>query len=290
MEGIILKGVGSFYSILCTGQTYICKARGRFRKDGLSPVPGDHVTFSMESGEEGRIDKIHMRKNLLTRPCVANIDKLIIVMAPAPKPDLFLTDKLLLQCELLSITPIIVVNKCDMPEEQTPMDITADFAHTGYRVLAVSAYSGENMQAVEDELRGCISCFAGQSAVGKSSLLNRLLPELELETGGLSRKTSRGRHTTRVAQLWPAYGGAVLDTPGFSLFDLPEMEPEALPQLYPEMRAVTGECRFAQCQHVKEPECAVKAALEQGKISQSRYARYCLLLEELKEKRKHQYD
>lgn len=290
MEGMILKGVGSFYTVLCGEQTYTCKARGRFRKEGLSPVPGDRVAFAPESETTGRIEEIRARKNLLTRPCVSNIDKLMIVMAPVPKPDLLLTDKLLLQCELLSITPVIVINKCDMPQDQTHLAIVESYAHTGYDLLVVSAHSGENLQAVKDALQGCVSCFAGQSAVGKSSLLNRLLPELELETGTLSKKTSRGRHTTRVAQLWPAYGGTVVDTPGFSLFDLPDMELEALSKLYPEMRAVTGECRFAQCLHFKEPACAVKEALEQGRISQSRYARYCLLMEELKEKRKHQYD
>ncbi len=294
MEGIILKGVGSFYTICDdTQREYICKARGKFRKDGITPVPGDRVVFSCEQGEEGegRIETILPRKNLLIRPAVANIDKLLIVLSvSAPQPDLLLSDKLLLQCEQLHILPVIIWNKWDDQADDCKKKYLLAYAGCSYRVLTVSAKTGEGISALKDEIHGCICCFAGQSAVGKSSLLNCVLPELHTQTGDLSRKTERGRHTTRHAQLWSVFGGAILDTPGFSLLDLGDIEPWELSALYPEMRSLRADCRFSECLHVSEPDCAVKKALSNGAFNQQRYERYLVLLNELKEKRKRKYD
>lgn len=292
MEGLILKGVGSFYTVLAeNGKEFVCKASGRFRKEGITPVPGDRVCFLQKEGEDGRITEILPRRNLLIRPAVANVDKLVIVMAAsAPKPDLLLVDKLLLQCEKAKIAPVLVLNKCDERDEALYVSVLRQYAPAGYVCCGVSAHTGEGLDALKNEIRGNVCCFAGQSAVGKSSLLNAILPELSLAVGGLSRKTDRGRHTTRHAELWLAWGGALVDTPGFSLLDAETMEPEDLAAFYPEMRAHAGSCRFAKCLHASEPDCAVKPLLGTGALSVERYERYLAILEELKEKRKHKYD
>jgi len=292
LEGLILKGVGSFYTVLDENRTeYVCKASGRFRKEGIIPVPGDRVSFQRKAGEDGRITEILPRKNLLIRPAVANVDKLVIVMAAsAPKPDLLLVDKLLLQCEIAGIVPILVLNKCDERDEGLYASVLRQYAPTGYTCYGVSAHTGEGLDALKNEIKGNVCCFAGQSAVGKSSLLNAILPELSLAVGGLSRKTDRGRHTTRHAELWLAWGGALVDTPGFSLLDTETMEPEDLAAFYPEMREYADGCRFAKCLHASEPDCAVKPLLNTDSLSRERYERYLEILEELKEKRKHKYD
>lgn len=291
MNGLILKGIGGFYTVLSGGgEQYVCKARGKFRKDAVCPVPGDYIDFSWEDKGEGRIDEIKERKNLLTRPSVANIDKLMIVISASfPEPDMLLTDKLILQCEMLNIRPVLIINKCDQQGDSAEA-LLYEYAATGYSLIKTSAISFEGIDEVRSEINGCICCFAGQSAVGKSSLLNCILPEQHALTGELSKKTERGRHTTRHAELWPISGGAILDTPGFSLFDLPDIEPEKLCSLYPEMRSHLGRCRFSECVHDREPDCEVKAEVERGNFSLRRYQRYILLLHELTEKRRHKYD
>ncbi len=293
MEGLILKGVGGFYTVLdARGETLVCRARGKLRLDELTPVAGDRVTYAC-AGRDGEnvILSILPRKNLLTRPAVANLDKLLIILAlSAPRPDLLLADKLLLQCEWKGIEPVIVFNKADAADTNEALSLRAQYEQTGYRLIMASAISGEGLEAVREQIAGCVCCFAGQSAVGKSSLLNAIVPELALEVGGLSRKTERGRHTTRVAQLFPACGGAVVDTPGFSLLDAEEIEPATLWKYYPEMRPYGAQCRFPGCMHIAEPDCAVKPLIEGGELALARYERYRLIAQELIEKRKHKYD
>ncbi|NCB31463.1 MAG: ribosome small subunit-dependent GTPase A [Clostridia bacterium] len=291
MKGRILKGIGSFYTLQCEAETYVCKARGRFRKDGLVPVPGDWASFEIGEDGNGYILEIHPRRNLLLRPAVANVDQLFIVLsASRPQMDLLLCDKLLLRCEQLSIRPQILCNKCDEEVPGAYEELVAQYSPAGYPVIAVSAHTGEGLETVRAAMKDCVSCFAGQSAVGKSSLLNALLPGLGLEVGGLSHKTERGRHTTRHAELFPAFGGTVVDTPGFSLLDIAPMEPWELSTFYPEMAAALKKCRFPECLHVSEPDCAVKPLMETGGLHPLRYERYQAFLEELKEMRKHRYD
>lgn len=293
MEGLILKGVGGFYTVMdARGETCVCRARGKLRLDELTPVAGDRVTYTCSDREgENQILTILLRKNLLTRPAVANLDKLLIILAlSAPRPDLLLADKLLLQCEWKGIEPVIVFNKADAADTNEALSLRAQYEQTGYRLIMASAISGEGLEAVREQIAGCVCCFAGQSAVGKSSLLNAIVPELALEVGGLSRKTERGRHTTRVAQLFPACGGAVVDTPGFSLLDAEEIEPATLWKYYPEMRPYGAQCRFPGCMHIAEPDCAVKPLIEGGELALARYERYRLIAQELIEKRKHKYD
>lgn len=293
LEGLILKGVGGFYTVMdAQGETYVCHARGRFRLEGTTPVAGDRVTFTYGGKAfENRIVSILPRKNLLTRPPVANLDKLIAVFAlSTPKPDLLLLDKLLIECEIKGVKPVVVFNKADDADASIALALRAQYEATGYRLIVASAHTGDGLDEIRAEIAGAVCCFAGQSAVGKSSLLNAIVPELALEIGGLSRKTERGRHTTRVAELFPVCGGAVVDTPGFSLLDAAQIEPEELWKSYPEMRGYGGGCRFPACMHITEPGCAVKPLLESGAMSRERYDRYKLLAQEQIEKRKHKYD
>ena len=293
MRGRILKGIGSFYTVLGEdGAEYVCRARGLFRKQGISPVPGDRVEFSLPTMKsDGYLQEILPRKNKLVRPAVANVDSLVIVLAASsPKPDPLLLDKLLLQCQVLGVEPILVLNKIDEADEEACAAMLSQYAGAGAKLAYVSAHTAEGLAQLKALLQGRVSCFAGQSAVGKSSLINALIPELELEVGELSRKTERGKNTTRRAQLWPVFGGAIVDTPGFSLLDAQELEPSELCKLYPEMQPYTGLCRFAECMHIKEPDCAVKDAVSAGQINRERYDRYVLLAEELMDMKKHKYD
>jgi len=290
MQGRIIKGIGGFYNVLLVGGTIVtCKARGRFRNEGVTPMVGDQVEVSFHETGFAAMDDILPRKNALLRPPVANIDLLVIVLsASIPKPDFLLADKLLIQAKTLQIEPLLVLNKMDSAKPEITDEFLRDYA--AFHTLLASTAIGDGIAALKQALTNRVSCFAGQSAVGKSSLLNALFPELALETGGLAKKTDRGKHTTRQAELWPYLGGAVLDTPGFSLFEMSELEQSALDASYPEFAGVTSECRFAGCRHVAEPDCAVKALLQTGKLSQGRYARYIEIQAEIEDKRKHRYD
>lgn len=291
--GIILKGVGGFYTVLSDGMSFICKARGLFRKQNQTPIVGDNVSFSLNAdGETGYLLSIEARKNELIRPMVANIDKLfIVVSASKPAVDLLLVDKLLLCCEKLRIEPVLIINKCDDADAASIDGIRKEYSLTGYRIYTVSAVTGDGIEALRSELQGSVVCFAGQSAVGKSSLLNALIPGMKLEVGELSRKTERGRHTTRHAELIPiGNGGAVLDTPGFSLLENIECEPEEIKNLYPELRRHVFECRFSGCLHISEPGCAVKEEIVGRDFDSERYNRYVRLVKEAMENRKHKYE
>ena len=291
MEGSILRGIGSFYTVLCEedGQEYTLRAQKKLRHQKLTPMVGDRVRFTPGQGEEnGWLEEILPRKSMIQRPSVANVDMLMLVVASVPQPDLLLVDKLILRANAGNMQPAICVNKIDLGDDLAKQ-IEREYAGTQLRVFAVSAQTGEGVEALREAMRGKVTCLAGQSAVGKSSLLNRLFG-LELETGGLSRKTERGRHTTRRSEMMALDGMFVLDTPGFSLLELEEtMEPEAFAQLYPEYNALAGECRFQPCQHDREPGCAVHAAVDQGLLSPERWARYRELLGEVREKWKGRY-
>ncbi|MDP3447487.1 MAG: ribosome small subunit-dependent GTPase A [Eubacteriales bacterium] len=290
MQGRIIKGIGGFYSILLEdGQVFTAKARGRFRNEGVTPMVGDLVEISFPETGYSSMDEILPRRNALLRPPVSNIDLLVIVLsAGVPKPDFLLADKLLIQAHTLKIEPLLVLNKIDAAKPAIMNTFLSDY--TAFRSLLVSSSSGEGIDALKLALTGRVSCFAGQSAVGKSSLLNALFPGLSLETGELTRKTDRGRHTTRQAELWPFLGGAVLDTPGFSLFEMSELSQDALNTCYPEFSGVFTQCRFSGCRHNAEPDCAVKSLLEQGKLAEGRFKRYLEIQKEIEEKHKHRYD
>ncbi|MDL2259070.1 ribosome small subunit-dependent GTPase A [Eubacteriales bacterium OttesenSCG-928-K08] len=289
-QGYVRKGVGGFYTVRSKNEDIICKARGRFRLDGISPLCGDRVVFETQNEGHALLCEILPRKNLLARPPVANIDQLVIVLsASAPRPDLMLCDKLLIAAALHEIEPLIIINKCDDGPNKNATEAAKQY-EKNYRTIFVSAQTGYGMQQLYSALDGVISCFAGQSAVGKSSLLNSLFPELELEVGGLAKKTERGRHTTRHAELWPYLSGAVLDTAGFSLLELPLISQEELNLAYREFGSAPERCRFAACAHISEPDCAVKELIGENGLSPERYKRYVELSRQFEEMRRHCYD
>jgi ribosome biogenesis GTPase / thiamine phosphate phosphatase len=294
MQGRIIKGVGGFYEVLSGTSIFTCRARGKFRRDKLTPTIGDNVEFTPGNGEElGFVDGILPRRNALKRPPVANVDTLVLVTSAGnPEPDLLLLDKLLAAAASLDMEKLLVINKCDTAEEATLQAMAAQYTKAVSAVLFLSAKSGRGREQLLERLQGRCSCFAGQSGVGKSSLLNCLFPDSKaLETGSVSEKSMRGKHTTRHVELLPIPGGGeVADTPGFSLLEVDEMEPAELPGRYPEFEPYTGQCRFAGCLHDSEPGCAVKAAVALGHIPPERMQRYKEILKEIREKWRNRYD
>lgn len=292
IKGRILKGIGGFYYIYGEdGAVYECRAKGKFRREGVKPMPGDFAEFTPPmQGAGGSVDEIFPRKNQLPRPMIANLDRLIIVVAAGePEADLQLVDKLLLYARAHGIPAAIAVNKADQRPDPSP--ILQEYAGSGAQLLEVSAREGRGLDAAKELLSGAFTCLAGQSAVGKSTLLNAIAPGLSLQTGELSRKTARGRHTTRHSELLllPELDAIVADTPGFSILECMEMEPEELKDYYPEFFPFAGECRFDGCLHDREPQCRVKQAVAEGEVSAARYARYQKLLQELTERRENRY-
>lgn len=292
MKGRILQGIGSFYTVESEGQLYVCRARGRFRKQHITPMVGDEVLFAPPgpAEEEGFLEEILPRASALLRPPVANVDLLFVtVAAAAPQPDLLLADRLLVRARKAGIDTALVINKTDLSLE-TAQDIAHQYRGAACPVILTNAESGEGVEKLLQLASGRIVAFAGQSAVGKSSLMNALCPNLSQETGSVSR-IERGRHTTRKAQLVPlASGGYLADTPGFSLLELDAEDPANLKDSYPEFAPYEGLCRFDGCCHLSEPDCAVKAAAARGEIAMERLKRYAVLYGELKDKWGRRYD
>ncbi len=291
--GTILKGVGGFYYVRdAEGEVHECKARGRFRNDKVTPLPGDHVRFATNEGAYGSIEEICDRRNELHRPHVANIDQAaIVVSVQKPKADCLLCDKLIVQSKKAGILPFLVFNKCDAADDESISLLLKEYQSV-CACVCVSATTGEGLDDLKSHLKSRSTCFAGQSAVGKSSILNTLFPGLSLETGGLSKKTDRGRHTTRHAELlvMDDISGMVVDTPGFSFLENADLLPSELGYYYDDMRPFVQNCRFTLCLHAEEPNCGVKEAVAKGLISEGRYRRYLTILKELEEKRLHEYD
>lgn len=289
--GRILRGVGGLYTIRddAGGAEYVLRARGRFRREGLTPLVGDRVLFTPGQVEEhGWIDEILPRSTESLRPPVANVSLMVLVVAPLPAPDLLLTDRLLVRAGQSGYRALLCVNKSDLDPGLAPV-LAGQYRGSGTQVLATSAKEGLGLSALREMMRGEISCMAGQSAVGKSTLLNALL-DLDLKTGRLSERIGRGRHTTRHAELLEKNGLAVLDTPGFSLLTLQDgMEPETLREWYPEYVALQDECRFQPCLHDREPGCAVTRAISEGRLSTARHERYRQLLDEVRQAWKNRY-
>lgn len=285
LTGTIIKGIGGFYYVKTDEGLIECRARGRFRKDGDSPVVGDRVRISRtaENAEKGSVDEILPRKNAFIRPPVANVDQLIVTISVKnPESSLLLSDRLTVTAEAAGVRPVICINKYDLDEKRAAY-IKSIYETTGYHVILSSTKTDKGLDALREVLKDKITAFAGNSGVGKSSLLNCLLEGLSLETGSVSDKTQRGRHTTRHTELFELpFGGFAFDTPGFSSYTAEGITAAELGQLFPEIAAVLEPCRFTGCAHIAEPGCAVKEALEQGKIAPERYESYQAIYQELK--------
>ncbi len=284
MQGVIVKGIGGFYYIRATdGQIYTLRARGVFRKDKITPMIGDSVRFTLGLGEdESWIDEILERKNELVRPPVANIAYLFIVIAPKPKPDLLLTDSLMIEARKQNIAPVLIINKSDL-DLALCKEIKQQYAATGDPVAITSVKKGEGLTELEALMRKGICCFAGQSGVGKSSLV-AAVTGIDLDVGEISQKIGRGKHTTRHAELLIKDGFEVLDTAGFSLLAQAQPEdPVMLKDYYPEFSEYESQCRFQPCYHYSEPGCAVLKARDAGDIPAERLERYHQLLANAKQ-------
>ena len=283
-EGRIIKGIGGFYYVDTGERVVECRARGKFRKMGIVPLVGDWAEISLSPDGSGYLMNLAPRKNFLNRPAVANLDCLVIVASEAaPITDPFLIDKVSVLAVSQSIAPILVVNKCDVHSGES---LRAIYGKAGFPVLCVSAQTGENVDALREMLNGKLSAFTGNSGVGKSTLLNAIAPGAGLETGSINDKIGRGRHTTRQVELIALDAHTwIADTPGFSAFELDrsQLEPERLPECFPEFVPYLGQCDFQGCAHLKDRGCAVRAAGEQGKIAPSRLESYEKILHTLQE-------
>ena len=285
MTGILIKAISGFYYVVCDGNVYECKARGNFRKAGVSPVVGDIVEFSLTDDTHGIVESIATRQNLFNRPLVANIDKLFIVSAyTTPAPDTLMIDRLTALAVYNNIEPIIVFNKADMGSFD---DLYNIYSKAGFKTFIVSAKENAGIYHLKEEMRNCVCAFSGNSGVGKSSILNALFPELQLKTGEVSQKLGRGRHTTRHTELFFVGDGAyVVDTPGFSTVDNNEDLYEfklSLPECFPDFDEYLGGCKFSSCSHTTEKGCAVIDAVNSGLIQKSRHDSYVALSAELKD-------
>lgn len=287
MKGTIVKGIAGFYYVKHEDNVYQCKARGVFKNDGIKPMVGDFATFEEGEGAEddGWITEIHERKNSFIRPPIANVDCFVIVMAAAhPKPNLAVMDKFLVMAEKNNTDIILCVNKTDLAKGKTLKELKEIYGKV-YPMVFVSAGTGEGLDELRTLLKGKHVALAGPSGVGKSTILNCLIPGAEAETGSISHKSKRGKHTTRHSELFDLGEGIMLfDTPGFTSFDILEADEEELQHLYPEIAPFAGQCRYDNCRHIKEPECAVRAAVESGEISKQRYDSYKIQLEEIQKK------
>ncbi len=286
--GIILKGIGGFYYVKeeTNKEIYECKARGIFRKNSIIPLPGDKVMFSILDEQEklGSIDQILPRSSELMRPAIANIDQIVIIVAvKAPSTDFMLLDKLLITAEKKRLRAIICINKIDLGDELAN-EIRDIYSSVGYKCIEVSSVNNIGYELLQEELKNHTSVFAGQSGVGKSTILNRIMNSWIMETGSVSEKIERGRHTTRHAEILELkHGGYVADTPGFSSFELENIRYIELENYYPEFRHYLNTCKYTSCSHISEPECHILEAVKRGEINSSRFQRYSQLYKMLKD-------
>lgn len=284
-EGIIIKGYSGFYYVQTEERLWECSLRGKFRQKHLAQsfLPGDRVRITPLKGDKGVIEEVLPRQTELVRPPIANVEQGILVFAcKDPDPDLNLLDRLLILTSLAGLEAVICFNKADRLTEEERHALAAPYRQAGYSVVEASAKTGLGVEEIRAILKDRVSVFAGPSGVGKSTMLNALEPNLALKTGAVSEKLGRGRHTTRHVELLALRdGGWVADTPGFSSLYLPPMERDQLASCFPEFLPYLGECRFNSCIHKTEPDCSLRAAVEEGKIDKDRYQQYLNFLDEV---------
>jgi len=292
MQGKIVKGISGFYYVHVVGTgIYECKAKGAFRNQKVKPLVGDNVEIAVidEENKKGNVEKILPRKNELIRPAVSNIDMALVIFAAAkPDPNFNLLDRFLCMMEYQKVPVTICFNKCDLVTEEQKKELEDIYKPAGYDIIFTSAKQGINLEGLKELLRDKTTAVAGPSGVGKSSLINQLQDAVCMETGTISEKIERGKHTTRHSEIIPLGDGAyIMDTPGFSSMDVPGFEKEDLWTCYPEFLVHEPYCKFQGCSHINEPNCGVKDALSEGEISPIRYENYKLLYEELKQIKKY---
>lgn len=291
-----MKGIAGFYYVRADHKLYECKAKGSFRNQKLKPLVGDLVEIEIQSEEEllGNIVTILPRNSELIRPAVSNVDQIILVFAAdKPEPNRNLIDRFLIMMDAQDMHVILCVNKCDLVEDRPEIldGIVHDYGLAGYEVIPVCASEGRGIDALKEKMRGHVTAFAGPSGVGKSTLVNQIVPEAGMETGTISVKIERGKHTTRHSECFPVPGEdadtILMDTPGFATVYIDMVEAENLEQHFPEFRPLITACRYIGCAHIKERGCAVRQALTEGKIAASRYENYCILYDERKNARRY---
>ncbi|WP_309087051.1 ribosome small subunit-dependent GTPase A [Domibacillus sp.] len=286
-EGKIIKALSGFYYVLDGEDIIQCRGRGVFRKRNITPLVGDYVEYEAENEKEGYVLTVKERKNDLVRPPVANIDQAVLVFSVMePAFSTVLLDRFLVLIESKNIEPVICLTKMDLAEDRKTLDeYVADYRRIGYTVVETSSETMDGLHLLEGHLTEKTSVFAGQSGVGKSSLLNAIRPDLALKTDEISSSLGRGKHTTRHVELIPAAGGLVADTPGFSSLDFEGIELDELSACFPEMADRSSDCKFRGCLHLNEPKCAVKEAVAEGEIPNYRYEHYLQFIEEIKERK-----
>lgn len=288
LRGVVVKAYSSYYYVQSGEKVTECKLRGRFKKERFSLFVGDEVEYTTTGVDKGVIEEILPRRTLMKRPTVANVDQVVLTFA-AVNPDIntLLVDRFLVLAESSQLEIVLCVNKIDLADISNLNSMLEVYRTIGYPVILTSARNGLGVEELRGRLSDRITVFAGPSGAGKSSLLNALQPGLSLVTGEVSKKIGRGRHTTRYAELLPlAGGGFVVDTPGFSLTEFEDIGEQELGHYFPEIAALASECKFSTCIHLKEPQCAVKSAVGEGRIVRSRYESYLEVLTEIRENKK----
>lgn len=293
MQGKIIKGISGFYYVHVAGNgIYECRAKGIFRNQNIKPLVGDDVEIAVldETAKKGNVEKILPRTSELIRPAVANIDLALLIFAAAkPQPNFNLLDRFLIMMEYQKVPVVICFNKADLLPEEEIHRFADVYSACGYSVVFASAKEKRGIGELEELLAGKTAAVAGPSGVGKSSLINCLQSDVQMETGAISTKIERGKHTTRHSEIIPmGRNSYIMDTPGFSTLYLPGLEKEHLQDFYPEFAAYEPQCRFQGCSHISEPDCGVKNALNEGKISSLRYENYKLLYQEWKDTKKYE--
>lgn len=286
LSGVVVKGVGGVFNVVADSGKYVCFAPKKIRYNDADILVGDKVTFTKLHGNKGNIVQVLPRTNKLARPEVANVDVCFVVVACQPQPDFLLVDKVLVNCFAADILPVVVVNKMDL-DSQLYDKVVANYSRVCDVVTACAEQC--DVKSLLPYLPDKVVCFAGQSAVGKTSLLNALCPSLLEKTGGLSQKSGRGTHTTRQATLHAVGGGFVVDTCGFSLCDINGVRSDQLRLYWDDFVEIARGCRFGSCTHTVEPDCAVKQSVNDGKIDKQRYERYVVEYNELVQAEKKQY-
>lgn len=292
MQGRIIKGIGGFYYIhTLSNEVYECKAKGIFRNKKIKPLVGDRVEISVidQQQRKGNIVEILPRKSQLIRPAVSNVDQVLVIFAATkPSPNLNLLDRFLITMEEYGVEAVICFNKRDIAEEEEIQRLSSVYRECGYRVLFTSTKEQDGILPLQEILKEKTTVLAGPSGVGKSSIINLINPDANMETGDISRKIERGKHTTRHSELFfLGEDTFIMDTPGFSTLYVNHIEASELKEYFKEFQLYKQQCRFQGCIHINEPDCGVKAALEQGNISKNRYENYITIYEELKLQKKY---